>query len=79
LAVFGQRLHLDARGFVLDALANDPVVGTLWSATASVFSGMPHRAPGHAQAFERLRAGHFMHEMAIDIEKAGAILASCTR
>ena len=30
-------------------------------------------ASGHAQALERLRAGHFVHEMAIDIEEAGAV------
>ena len=31
-------------------------------------------AAGHAQAFESLRAGHFMDEMAIDIEQAGAVV-----
>jgi hypothetical protein len=33
-----------------------------------------HLAARHAQAFERLRAGHFMDQMAVDIEKAGAVL-----
>ena len=33
----------------------------------------PHLAPGHAQALEGLRARHLMHEMAVDIEQAGAV------
>ena len=33
-----------------------------------------HLAARHAQAFERLRAGHFMHQMAVDIQKAGAVV-----
>ena len=31
-------------------------------------------AARHAQTFEGLRAGHFVHEVAVDIEKAGAIV-----
>ena len=50
------------------------MVGTLWSTTASVFSGMAHLAAGHAQALEGLRARHLMDEMAVDIEEAGAVL-----
>jgi hypothetical protein len=34
---------------------------------------MPDLAVGKAQAFESLRAGHFMHKVTINIEKAGAI------
>ena len=33
-----------------------------------------HLAAGHAQAFERLRRGHLVHQMAVDIEQAGAVL-----
>jgi hypothetical protein len=54
-----------------DALVRS-VVGTLWSTTASVFSGAC-TGGRHAQAFERLRARHFVHQMAIDIEQAGAV------
>ena len=49
------------------------VVGTLWSTTASVFSGARTRAAGHAQALEGLRAGHLVHQMPVDIEQAGAV------
>ena len=31
-------------------------------------------APGGAQAFERLRRGHLVHQMAVDIEQAGAVI-----
>ena len=31
-------------------------------------------AAGHAQALEGLRAGHLVHEMAVDIEQAGAVV-----
>ncbi len=30
-------------------------------------------APGQTQAFEGLRAGHFMDQMAVDIEQADAV------
>ncbi len=50
------------------------MVGTLWSTTASVFSRRANLAVGHAEAFERLRAGHFMDQVAIDIEETGAIV-----
>ena len=33
-----------------------------------------HLAAGGAQPFERLRRGHFVHQMAVDIEQAGAVL-----
>ena len=32
-----------------------------------------HLAARHAQAFEGLRAGHLVHEVAVDIEQAGAV------
>ena len=37
------------------------------------FFGRAHGAVGHAQTFKGLRAGHFMHEVTVDIQKAGAI------
>jgi len=33
----------------------------------------PNRAAGEAQALERLWTGDFMHEVAVDIENAGAV------
>ena len=44
------------------------LVGTLWSATARVSSGRRTLRPVSAQAFKGLGAGHFMHQMAVDIE-----------
>jgi hypothetical protein len=35
--------------------------------------GTAHLAPGKAQRLERLRAGHFMDEVAVDVDKAGPI------
>ena len=49
------------------------VVGTLWSTTASVFSGARTLRPESAQALEGLRARHLVHEMAVDIDQAGAV------
>ena len=53
LGILGQRLDLDAAFLVLDALRAVGVVGTLWSTTASVFSGartlrLARRRPSNA-------------------------------
>jgi hypothetical protein len=32
-----------------------------------------HLAAGHPQALEGLGAGHFVHQMAVDVEEAGAV------
>ena len=40
---------------------------------AQSFLGRAHLAARQAQAFERLRARHLMHEMAVDIEQARAV------
>ena len=48
------------------------VVWMLWSTTASVFSGGAHLAAGHAQAFESLRAGHLVDEVAVDVDQGRA-------
>ena len=47
------------------------LVGTLWSATAKRQIGAADFAARHAQAFESLGAGHFMHQMPVDIEDRG--------
>ena len=46
------------------------VVGTLWSATASVSSGRRGAPAGLAQALERLRARHLVDKVPVDIEHA---------
>ena len=45
-------------------------VGTLWSGTATVFSGARTPAAGQAQALESLRARHLVDEVAVDVEQA---------
>jgi len=35
-----------------------------------------HLAPGGPQSFERLRAGHFMDQVAIDIDQARPVIAA---
>jgi hypothetical protein len=35
--------------------------------------GAAQRAPGHAQAVERLRAGDFMHQVKIDVQDRGFV------
>jgi hypothetical protein len=68
-----QRLDLDARLRILDALARsgrrDVVVGDGERGIRAA-----HLAAGHAQALEGLRAGHLVDEVAVDIEDAGAVL-----
>ena len=47
-----------------------PTVGMLWSATAMVQIRPAQLAAGHAQALERLRAGHLVQQMPVDVEDA---------
>jgi hypothetical protein len=50
------------------AIGKLPVgVGTLWSGVAMVRSG-PHRRTGQPQPLERLRAGHLVHQMQVDVQ-----------
>mmetsp|Transcript_2512 Transcript_2512/g.4263 ORF Transcript_2512/g.4263 Transcript_2512/m.4263 type:complete len:285 (-) Transcript_2512:134-988(-) len=75
LGVGVQRLHLNARLFghlrrVIATFCGRHVVvrhsnGFLWRT---------HLAARHAQAFKRLRAGHFVDEVTVNIQKAGAIV-----
>ncbi len=44
------------------------VVGTLWSGVATVSCGRRTLRSGNSQAFKRLRAGHFVHQVQIDIQ-----------
>ena len=72
-AVLLQRLDLDAAILARRCPGERSVVGTLWSGTARVASGPAHLAAGQAQALEGLRAGHLVHQMAVDVEEAGAV------
>jgi hypothetical protein len=48
-------------------------VGVLWSGLATTLLLAPGLAAGQAQALEGLRAGHLVHEVAVDVEQAGAV------
>ena len=63
---------------LLDALRIGIGLGAIGSRDVVVDDGerlfrRVHLAPRRAQAFERLRRSHLMHEMAVDIEQAGAV------
>ena len=70
-----QGFDLDAAFLILDpagAVCGRHIVirhsqGKLWT---------PHFATGNTQTFKSLRAGHFMHQMAVDINQAGTIILS---
>ena len=69
-----QRFDLQARDRVGDAVAavggRHVVVGH-----GQIGGDAPRLAPGQLQALERLRAGHFVHQMAVDIQNSGAVVA----
>ena len=70
----GQRLDLDAAFLVLDAeLAVRRGRHVVVDDGERLFR-VPDLAAGHAQALEGLRAGHFVDEVAVDVEQAGAVV-----
>ena len=72
LGVFRQRLNLDSALIVGNALG---AVGG-WHVmidNGERFFRRADLAASHAQAFERLWAGHFMDEMTVDVEQARAV------
>ena len=72
--VLGQRLDLDAAFLVLDA---ELAVGRgrhVVVDDGQRLLGVADLAAGHAQAFEGLRAGHLVDEVAVDVEQAGAVV-----
>jgi len=73
LAVLFQGLHLQAAGGVLDA---GPAVpgGDVVVHHRQGGLGPAHRAPGQGEPFESLGAGHFVHQVAVDVEQRGAVL-----
>jgi hypothetical protein len=67
-----ERLHLQARDRILDALV--PVVGRRVVVGVGDHALLaPGLAAGQAQALEGLRAGHLVHEVAVDVEQARAV------
>ena len=71
--VLGQRLDL------LDALGVGIGLGAVGGRHVVVdhgerLLGRANLATRRAQAFERLRRGHLVHQVAVDIEQAGAVL-----
>ncbi len=73
-AVIFQRLHLNAAGFVFDALQAVFGGGHVVVGHGQGEFRVAHFAAGGAQALEGLRAGDFMHQVAVDIEQARAVV-----
>ena len=62
---------LDKTVAVLNALEAGPAsLAQLVSATG-LARPTAHRAAGQAQPVERLRAGHFVHEMKVNVKQVG--------
>src|SRR5690606_11541835 len=72
-AVLLQSLHLDARLLFGDA---PRAVGGRYVVVRHGENGVgtAHRAPALAQPFERLRAGHLVDQVAVDVQQARAVL-----
>ena len=68
-----ERLDLDARDRVVDARDPSAASACCDRPVATIESDAPRLASGELQALERLRARHFVHQMAIDVEQRGAV------
>lgn len=69
----GQRFHLNAAFLVLDA---EMAIGRGRNVMVDDGERLFRRAnlaTGHAQAFERLRRGDFVDQVAVDVKKTGAV------
>src|SRR5579863_9198975 len=73
LGIGGERLDLDAAFLILDALRAVRGRHVMIDDSEGLFR-RAHLAPGNSQTFEGLRARNFVDEMAIDVEKAGAVV-----
>ena len=71
--VGGQRLDLDAAVVVVDALGAVRRRHVVVDHRQRLL-GRAHLAARHAQAFERLRARHLVNKVAVDVEKARAVV-----
>ena len=72
-SIFFQRFDLNAAFFIGDA--SRPVCcRNIMVSHRQCAVWCAYRAGGVAQTFERLWAGNFMHQMAVDIDQTGAII-----
>ena len=69
--VLRERLHLQAALGIVDAAAAVGGLDVVVDDGERLFR-RAHLAAAEAQAFERLRARHLVHEMAVDVDQAGA-------
>ena len=73
VTVLNQFLHLDTRHLAgridIFGLRGDVVIHR-----GKGFTRLANRATMRTQAVERLRRGHFMHQMSVDIQQRGFVL-----
>ena len=74
LGVLVQCFDLNAAFFVHAAVGAVQRGGHVVVGHGNGLLGLAHGAVGHAQTFERLRAGHFVNQVAVDIKQAGAVV-----
>ena len=72
LAVGIQRIHLQARDRIGNALIA-VVRGHVMVGHRQIGADAPDRTTGQLQPFERLRAGHFVNQVAIDVDQTGTV------
>ena len=79
-AVFVQGLHLQTRYVITDRRqptgALDAGGGHVVVGRGDIGRHPPRLAPGQPQAFKRLRRGHFMQDVAVDVEQRRAIITA---
>ena len=73
-SVMRQRLDLDAAFLVLDAEMAIRRGGHVVVDNGQRLLRCANLAASHAQTFKGLRAGHFMHQVTVDVEKTGAVV-----
>ncbi|MNQ57227.1 hypothetical protein D3C85_713740 [compost metagenome] len=80
IAVLVQGLDLDARHFVGDGFEAALALGAggrhVVVRGGDVGVDAPRLAPGQTQPFEGLRRGHFVEDMAVDVDQRRAIVAA---
>lgn len=80
VAVLVQGLHLQARDCVGDRLQPALTLGTrgrhVVVGRGDIGVDAPRLAPGQAQAFESLRRGHFVQDVAVDIDQRRTIVTA---
>ena len=69
-----QRLDLNAAFFIVDMGVASGGGGHVMVRNRDGLFRCAHRSPGHPQPFKGLGAGHLMHKVAVDVQKAGAVI-----